>query len=87
MSVVAFSIMATTAKEQLAAKVAAMTEDEAREALAMVAAIEAPLSESEDVVLRARLDAADRGEFRTIDDLDARLDATRERLLSQRKAG
>lgn len=33
MSVVAFSIMATTAKEQLAAKVAAMTEDEAREAL------------------------------------------------------
>lgn len=87
MSAVAFSIMATTAKEQLVAKVAAMTEDEAREALAMVAAIEAPLSAEEDAMFRARLDAADRGEFRTLDDLNARLDATRERLLSQRKAG
>jgi hypothetical protein len=76
-----------TAKEQLAAKVASMTEDEAREALAMVAAIEAPLSESEDATLRARLDAADRGPFRTLDALEAQLDATRERLLSQRKAG
>lgn len=79
--------MATTAKEQLAAKVEAMTEDEAREALSRLDAVDAPLSAEEDGTLRARLNAADRGEFRTLEDLNARLDATRERMLSQRKAG
>ncbi|MBL8678467.1 MAG: hypothetical protein JNK05_04845 [Myxococcales bacterium] len=64
-----------TAKEQLAAKVQAMTEDEAREALAMVALLEAPLSESEDAILRARLDAADRGGLAPHDDVMARLRA------------
>jgi Fic family protein len=78
--------MAMTAKEQLAAKIAAMTEDEASEALSLLDAMDAPLSAEEDALLRARLDAADRGEFLTIEDLNARLDATRERLLSQRQA-
>jgi DNA-directed RNA polymerase sigma subunit (sigma70/sigma32) len=77
----------STAKEQLAARVAAMTEDEAREALSRLDVDDAPLSADEDAILRARLDAADRGEFRTLEDLSARLDATRERILSQRKAG
>jgi hypothetical protein len=78
--------MAMTAKEQLAAKVAAMTEDEAREALSLLDTADVPLSVEEDALLRARLDAADRGEFLTIEDLNARLDAMRERLLSQRQA-
>jgi hypothetical protein len=77
----------STAKEQLAARVASMTEDEAREALSRLDVVDAPLSAEEDALLRARLDAADRGEFRTLDDLAARLDATRERMSSQRKAG
>lgn len=76
-----------TAKDRLVARVAAMTESEALEALARLDAVDAPLSAEEDAILRARLDAADRGEFRTLDELNARLDATRERMLSQRKAG
>jgi len=85
--VVRSKTMATTAKEQLAARVAAMSEDEAQAALDALRILDAPLSEEEDAILRARLDAADRGEFLSLDDLNARLDATRERLLSQRKAG
>jgi hypothetical protein len=50
--------MAMTAKEQLAAKIAAMTEDEASEALSLLDAMDAPLSAEEDALLRARLDAA-----------------------------
>jgi hypothetical protein len=77
----------STAKERLAAKVEAMTEDEARAVLARLEVDEALLSAEEDAILRARLDAADRGEFVSLEDLNARLDATRARLSAQRKAG
>jgi predicted transcriptional regulator len=67
--------MATTAKEQLAARVAAMTENEAAAVLAGLDAIDGPLSEEEDAILRARLDAADRGGLVPHEDVMARLRA------------
>ena len=52
-----------------------MTEDEAREALSRLDVDDAPLSADEDAILRARLDAADRGEFVPHEDVMARLRA------------
>jgi predicted transcriptional regulator len=64
-----------TAKEQLVARVAAMTEDEARQTLDTLCALDAPLSAEEDALLRARLDAADRGGLVPHDEVMARLRA------------
>lgn len=65
----------STAKERLAARVAAMTESEAQAALDALAVWDAPLSAEEDAVLRARLDSAEGGEFVAHEDVMERFRA------------